>query len=105
MPIVDMPLAELKQYMGKNPCPADFDAFWDARLAEIDKMDYEVELIQVDYPSAVADMYDLYFTGTMGSRIHCRFAKPKNVEGKVPAVWCQVTIIQRTYIISSCQRT
>ena len=58
MPIVDMPLAELKQYMGKNPCPADFDAFWDARLAEIDKMDYEVELVQVDYPSAVADMYD-----------------------------------------------
>ena len=50
--------------MGKNPCPADFDEFWDARIAEIDKTDYEVKLVQVDYPSAVADMYDLYFTGT-----------------------------------------
>ncbi len=86
MPIVDMSLAELKQYMGKNPCPADFDSFWDARLEEINKIDYEVELVQIDYPSEIAEMYDLYFTGTMGSRIHCRFAKPKDVEGKVPAV-------------------
>ena len=86
MPLVDMSLEELKVYMGKNPCPADFDEFWNARLAEIEKLDYNVEFVKVDYPSAVADMYDMYFTGTMGSRIHCRFAKPKNIEGKVPAV-------------------
>ena len=86
MPLVDMPLEELKVYTGKNPCPADFDEFWNARLAEIEKLDYNVEFVKADYPSAVADMYDMYFTGTMGARIHCRFAKPKNIEGKVPAV-------------------
>jgi len=30
MPIVDLPLEELKKYQGINPCPADIDAFWDA---------------------------------------------------------------------------
>ena len=86
MPLVDMSLEELKVYTGKNPRPADFDEFWDARLAEIEKIDYDVEFVKFDYPSAVADVYDMYFTGTMGARIHCRFAKPKTVEGKVPAV-------------------
>ena len=86
MPLVDKPLKELQEYMGINPCPADFDKFWDERLAEIEKMNYDVEFVKVDYPSDIAEMYDLYFTGTMGARIHCRFAKPKNVEGKLPAV-------------------
>lgn len=86
MPIVDMSLDKLREYQGINPCPADFDEFWDKSLEEIKAFDKNVEFVKVDYPSAVADVYDLYFTGTKGARIHCRFAKPKNVEGKVPAV-------------------
>lgn len=30
MPLVDMPLKELKKYRGTNPKPEDFDEYWDS---------------------------------------------------------------------------
>ncbi len=36
MPLVDMPLAELEKYLGTNPRPDDFSAYWDRALAELD---------------------------------------------------------------------
>lgn len=86
MPLIDMPLEKLREYKGITPCPADFDEFWDKSLEEIKAIDKNVEFVKVDYPSDIADMYDLYFTGTKGARIHARFAKPKNIKGKAPAV-------------------
>lgn len=35
MPIIDMPMKELVNYMGINPKPEDFDAFWDRALEEM----------------------------------------------------------------------
>lgn len=64
MPIIDMSLEELREYKGITPCPADFDEFWDKSLEEIKGIDKNIELVKVDYPSDIADMYDLYFTGT-----------------------------------------
>ena len=32
MPMVDMPLQNLKTYTGTNPMPIDFDLFWDDRI-------------------------------------------------------------------------
>ena len=45
MPIVDMPLEELKEYSGRNPRPADFDSYWDAGIAEMKGVDPQVELV------------------------------------------------------------
>ena len=86
MPLVDMPLEKLKEYQGSSPCPADFDKYWDDALAEMNSLDPKTEFIPYKYPSKIADMYDLWYTGTKGARIHAKFAKPKNVEGKVPAI-------------------
>lgn len=86
MPIIDMSIDQLREYKGVTPCPADFDEFWDKSLEEIKTIDKNVEFVKVDYPSNIADMYDLYFTGTKGARIHARVSKPKNVQGKLPAV-------------------
>ena len=38
MPIVDMPVEKLYAYKGKNPCPADLDAFWDRSVAEMEAL-------------------------------------------------------------------
>ena len=38
MPVLDMPLHELKTYQGRNPRPADIDAFWDASVAEMEAL-------------------------------------------------------------------
>ncbi len=35
MPLVDMPVDQLKEYQGRNPRPADFDEFWDKSIAEM----------------------------------------------------------------------
>ena len=45
MPLVDMPLDELKTYTGRNPRPADQDAYWERALAEMPAVDPKVELV------------------------------------------------------------
>ncbi len=86
MPTIDMSLEKLKVYEGRNPRPADFDEFWDAALQEMRATDPKVELIPANVPSAIADCYDMYFTGTKGARIHAKLVKPKNLHGKAPAL-------------------
>ena len=36
MPLLDLPLDKLKTYQGRNPRPADHDAYWARALAELD---------------------------------------------------------------------
>ncbi len=87
MPVVDMSVEKLFQYQGSTPCPADFDEYWDKAIAEMNEVEPNTEFVKTDFPSVCADMYDLYFTGTKGARIHAKVAFPKNIEGKkVPAV-------------------
>lgn len=86
MPMLDMPLEELKTYMGKTPCPADFDEFWDRSLEQMYATDPKVEIKPYDLGSACCDAYELTFTAVDGARIYARMLKPKNITGKVPAV-------------------
>ncbi|MBR2477009.1 MAG: acetylxylan esterase [Clostridia bacterium] len=87
MAAFDMPKDKLFTYMGISPCPDDFDKFWDDALAELDTFDPNPEFIPAeDFSCKSADCYDLFFTGTKGARIHAKFIKPKNIEGKIPAV-------------------
>ena len=86
MPLVDMPLEKLRVYEGRNPRPADFDEFWDASLAELAAIDPDPTFKPYDFPSNIADAYELTFTSTKGAKIYAKFMKPKNVSGKIPAV-------------------
>jgi len=86
MPIVDMPLAQLKTYMGVNECPTDLDAFWDRSIAEMEALGTGCELIPSKFQVPGSECFDLWFTGMGGARIHAHFARPKNAEGKLPAV-------------------
>ncbi len=82
----DMPIEKLYEYKGINPKPSDFDEFWDKGLGEINNIDYEAEFILADFQTPGAECYDLYFTGTFGSRVHAKVIKPKNITAPVPAV-------------------
>jgi len=81
MPLVDMPLAELRTYQGRNPCPADFDVFWDASLRELDRVDPQVELRVAPFAAAGTECFDLYFNGTGGARIHAKYLRPVVARG------------------------
>ena len=86
MPIFDMPLHELFEYQGRNPRPPDIDEFWDAALAEMHALDYNVELVPHPLKIDFAECFHLYFTGVGGARIHAKYLRPKDASTPHPAV-------------------
>lgn len=86
MPLIDMPLEQLKTYEGRSPRPADLDEFWEAALAEMRATDPQVEMMPANFQSPFADCFDLWFTGVRGARIHVKHLRPKHSEGPHPAV-------------------
>ncbi|MHA6480865.1 alpha/beta fold hydrolase [Paenibacillus sp. strain BS8-2] len=86
MPQVDMPLEKLKEYQGRNPRPADFDAYWDRALEELRAVDGNVELVPSAFQTPQAECFDLYFTGVRGARIHAKYIRPRNVTEPHPAI-------------------
>ncbi|HEX4123834.1 MAG TPA: alpha/beta fold hydrolase [Tepidisphaeraceae bacterium] len=88
MPLVDMPMAQLVEYQGRNPKPADFEAYWDSSLAEMHAIDPAVELKPAPFEAPGVECKDLYFTGVGGARVHAKYLRPKKIaEGKkIPAV-------------------
>ena len=86
MPLIDMPLEQLRDYMGINPCPCDIDEYWDKAIEEMKAVDPKVELVPADFKVPGADCFDLYFMGVGGSRIHAKYLRPENVKESHPAV-------------------
>ena len=86
MPMLDMPLEQLRAYTGRNPRPADHDEYWARALAALDAQDPQAEFVKADFQVPGAECYDLYFTGVGGSRIHCRFVRPAVINSKAPAL-------------------
>jgi cephalosporin-C deacetylase len=86
MPALDMPLADLMKYQGRNPCPPDMDQFWDASIAEMKRLDAKVELKPAAFTAANVECFDLWFSGVGGARVHAKYLRPKTRAGKLPAV-------------------
>jgi cephalosporin-C deacetylase len=84
--LVDLPVSELFTYGGRNPRPADHDAYWARALGELDAQDLRPELVPAAFRCPFADCFDLWFTGVGGARIHSRYLRPKTVTGKAPAL-------------------
>jgi cephalosporin-C deacetylase len=86
MPIVDMPLEELKKYAGRNPCPPDMDAYWERALSEMRGTDPGTTMEPHPLPAPDVECFDLRFMGVRGARIHAQYLRPKGVKGRHPAV-------------------
>jgi cephalosporin-C deacetylase len=86
MPNIDLPLAELERYNGRNPRPADFDAYWERALGEMHGVDPKVELAPAKFTAEFAECFDLWFTGVRGARVHAKYLRPKRRSGPAPAL-------------------
>lgn len=86
MPVFEMPLEQLRIYQGRNPRPADFDAYWDRALAEMHALDPQLELVPADFQPKAAECFDLYFTGVGGARVHAKYLRPRGAPEPHPAV-------------------
>jgi len=81
-----MPLDQLKTYTGRNPRPADFDAYWDRARAEMHAIDPQLALIPSSFTAPNAECFDLYFTGVGGARVYAKYLRPKNADAPGPGL-------------------
>lgn len=74
-------------YYGATPKPADFEAFWQARMAEADAVPLDYTVTQAkEVPSwDSCDFLDLWFTGMAGARIYAKYLRPHS-DKPVPLV-------------------
>ncbi len=87
MPLTfDLSLEQLKTYQGRNPCPADFELFWEKGLAEIGEIDPKIELSPAEFKAPNCECFHLYFTGVGGARIHAKVLRPVQAPTPHPAV-------------------
>lgn len=82
----DMPLERLHTYEGRNPRPDDFDDYWAAGLAELDRLDPDPQLVPARFQAPFAECFHLYFTGTGGARVHAKLLRPKGQTQPGPAL-------------------
>ena len=76
MPTFEMSLGQLRSYTGRNPRPADFDAYWDRALNELDATDPNPRLVPHASPAGFAECFDLWFTGVGQAQIHAQYVRP-----------------------------
>jgi len=88
MPLIDLPLEKLREYRGRNPRPADHDAYWAHALKELAATDPRPELKPAGVVgSERVECFDLWFTGVGGARIYAKYLRPRATGGtKHPAV-------------------
>ena len=86
MPLFEMPLSELQDYRGRNPRPADFDAFWTRALTEMTAVNPNLELRPATFQTAYAECFDLFFTGARNARIHAKYLRPRHISKPHPAL-------------------
>lgn len=88
MPFSADRLARLESCAGRNPIPADFDAFWEERVAEADAVPLDYELSASDQVDDfdTCTYHDLRFIGMGGARLYAKYCVPAAVSGPVPLV-------------------
>ena len=86
MPLIDMPLSELRKYKGRSPRPGDFDAFWARALKEMRGTNPMLEMKPAEFQAPCAECFDLYFTGVRGARIHAKYLRPRRAGRPHPAL-------------------
>lgn len=86
MPILDMSVKEMENYLGTNPRPKDFDEYWSKALVEMQTIDAQVVMKKADFAAPTVECYDVWFIGNNGAKIYAKHLRPKNIVGKIPAV-------------------
>jgi cephalosporin-C deacetylase-like acetyl esterase len=98
MPVFEMPLHELRRYMGRNPKPSDFEAYWERGLRELDSTPPQPEFRPHPSPARFAECFDLWFSGVGGARIHAQYVRPR-AEGRHPALLRFHVLLQKYNVL------
>jgi cephalosporin-C deacetylase len=86
MAFYDLPLEQLKTYLPPRTEETDFDAFWQATLAEARQTPMEARFEPVNTGLAAQDFFDVTFPGFDGQPIKGWLVLPHQRSGKLPCV-------------------
>ena len=86
MPLIDLPLSELRAYRPEVAEPDDFDAFWVRSIAAAREFDLDVRSAPVANKLALVDSYDVTFAGYGGSPVRAWLHVPAGTSTPLPAV-------------------
>lgn len=86
MTFYDLPLAELRTYTPPRTEPADFDAFWQATLAETRQHPLAPRCERFDAGLQTLETFDVTFNGYAGQPIKGWLVLPRQRSGPLPCV-------------------
>jgi len=90
-----------------EPCPSDFDAFWNNKLTELWKVPANPTIEAADSGRPSVDYYKIRMNNIRGTKIYGQLAKPKRA-GKFPALlilqWSGVYPLQRDWVVSQAEK-
>jgi cephalosporin-C deacetylase len=86
MAFFDMSLEELQAYKPERSEPEDFDAFWQATLAEARQHPLDARFEPVDFGLRLLGTYDVTFAGYGGQPVKGWFLLPAGHKGPLPCV-------------------
>ncbi|MEU4368193.1 acetylxylan esterase [Micromonospora chersina] len=82
----DLPLDELRRYAPAVREPADFDAFWRARLAAETARPVLLDVRPEPTDLRLVDSWDVTFAGFGGDPVRAWYTRPAGVDGPLPVV-------------------
>lgn len=86
MPVLDLPLDQLRDYRPATTARPDFDAFWAATLAEHAGSESVVDFDVVDTPLATIETFDATFGGFDEQPVKAWLHLPRHRSGPLPCV-------------------
>ncbi len=86
MPRFDLSPADLETYAPRVREPGDFDAFWADTIAESRRWDAAPELVRLNTPYRLVEIFDVTFSGFGGDPVKAWLTLPAGAEGPLPAV-------------------
>ncbi|MFC9750251.1 acetylxylan esterase [Streptomyces niveus] len=86
MPLMDLPLEELRGYLPDREEPSDFDAFWADTLEEARRHDRAPVFTPYDACLTEVDVYDVSFPGFGGDPVAGWLLVPASATGPLPCV-------------------
>lgn len=86
MALFDMPQSQLEQYRPDVRTPSDFDAFWQASLADTRRHSLNAQFTAYAGAYRTIDVFDVSFAGWDGQTVKGWFLLPKQRSGAIPCV-------------------
>ncbi len=89
------------------PPPDDFDAFWKAKIAELDAVPMNVKLERIDIGDAKIEYYKVTLDNIRGTKIYGQIARPAG-DDKLPALlqvqWAGVYPLHRDWVVGHARQ-